>query len=461
MSSLVITHINTKGKPIGTLDDKTKVEVVGALAGEEVLVDVGTKKKRGVAKGFLLQVIKPSPERVEARCPHVPQCGGCTWQQMDYAAQLKTKEEMVRTSFGSLLEGATFLPIIGCSDPWRYRNKMEYSFSQTSAGKRYLGLILAGGGGRVLNLEECHLTSQWSVGVLKSVREWWLATDLAAYHHFRDTGALRTLTVREALQGRGKLVMLTVSGNPEYALKKEEIQKFSESVIAATPAEELADLSIFVRVQQIMKGQPTQFYEMHLHGPDHIVETLYVDIGSEVRTLQFKVSPSSFFQPNTKQAGVLYSRALQMVQNLKGSTVFDLYCGTATIGLALATVAKEVIGIELNRHAILDAEVNKELNSVTNLTLYHGDVGKVLEEIPQRPDLVIVDPPRAGLDERALKNLIALGAPEILYLSCYPPSQAANIVELAKAGYRLVQIQPVDQFPHTMHVENIAYLVKN
>lgn len=456
MQHLVIKHLSTKGRGIAPLESGSKVEVIGALAGEEVLVEVGQKKRHGVFKGFLQEVIKPSPDRVTPRCVHVPHCGGCTWQQMDYGAQLQAKQNMVHNAFKTLIEEQKpeVLPIIGCPDPWRYRNKMEFSFSQTAAGKTYLGLVLAGGNGRVLNLTECHLTSQWMVRVVEEVRTWWEASNLAAYHHYRDTGHLRTLTVREAKQGKGKLVMLTVSGNPDFALTKEQVQGYVEALKRTTPDHET--LSIFLRIQQLIKGSPTQFYEMHLSGPDHFLETMHI----QGRALHFKVSPTSFFQPNTLQAEVLYNRSLSLLKDLPNARVYDLYCGTATISLALACVAKEVIGIELNPHAVMDAECNKELNQIQNLTLYKGDVGVILDQLKgsEAPSIAVVDPPRAGLDERALRNLLSLNAQQILYLSCYPPTQAENIQVLTQAGYRLVSVQPVDQFPHTMHVENIAYL---
>lgn len=456
MRRLKISHLSSKGKPIAFLDPQTKVEVIGALPGEEVSVECGSKKRHGTCKGFLKEVLVASAERVAPRCVHVPQCGGCIWQQMDYTAQLKAKEELVQRVFPN----HPVLPIIGCEDPWHYRNKMEFSFSQTAAGKSFLGLVLAGGNGRVIDLQECHLGSPWMIDVLNEVRNWWHSSSLQAYHPYRDAGSLRSLTVREAKQGRGKLVMLTVSGNPQYAITREQIDGFVEAVKQAT--EEKETLSIFLRIHQILPGSPTQFYEMHLFGPDHFIEMLHV----AGRSFQFKISPTSFFQPNTLQAERLYTEALQKLQNLASARVFDLYCGTATLSLVLASFAKEVVGIELNPYAVMDAEANKEFNHLSNVTLHKGDVGKVLESLKkngdfQPPDIAVVDPPRAGLDERALKELLSLEAKQILYLSCYPPSQAENIKVLLEGGYKLKSLQPVDQFPHTFHVENIAYLAKD
>ncbi|NGX38166.1 MAG: 23S rRNA (uracil-C(5))-methyltransferase RlmCD [Chlamydiae bacterium] len=400
-----------------------------------------------------------SIDQVEARCGHVPECGGCCLQQMDYSSQLDFKEEWVQKLFSPFIEShhTEVRPILGCENPWRYRNKMEFSFSQNRAGDHFLGLMLAGGRGKVLNLSECMLVSKWYIETLSSARDWWKESGLSAYHHRTDSGHLRTLTLREAKQGKGKMAMLTVSGNPSFALKKEQIQKFVACIKKTTPDEHL---SIFLQVHQIAKGRPTQFFEMHLHGPDHITERLEVELEGQTHTLDFKISPTSFFQPNTVQAQKVYSEGLQML-SLCGARLFDLYCGGATIGLAAAKSAKEVMGIELNHHSVFDAKWNQEVNGIQNFTIHRGDVGEVLTDLNvASPDIVVVDPPRVGLGEIALQHVKNLGAKEILYISCSPITQAENIQVLIEAGYRLKILQPVDQFPHTAHVENICLLQK-
>lgn len=455
MQRLKIDHLSARGRAVALLEGGARVEVTGALSGEEVLVSLGTKKRRGTRKGFLQEVVTSSSDRVIPRCRHVPHCGGCLWQQMSYPAQLRTKQELVQNIFA----GFSVQPIIACQNPWNYRNKMEFSFSQTAEKKSFLGLVLAGGNRRVLNIEECHLTSPWAIAALQEVRKWWMASSLAAYHHYRDSGHLRTLTIREAKRGKGKLVMLTVSGNPEYQITSKQIADFVEAIKQITPDREY--LSIFLRVQQLLKGLPTQFYEMHLFGPDHFIEEMQIN----GRKLLCKISPTSFFQPNTIQAEILYSTALGMLKNLPQARVFDLYCGTATISLALALHAREVVGIEINPHAVMDAQCNKVLNQIDNLTVHCGDVATILERLRadcnfQHPDIVVVDPPRAGLDQKAVSQILSLRPDQILYLSCYPPTQAENIQALLQEGYSLEVLQPIDQFPHTPHVENIAHLVR-
>jgi len=447
---ILIDVLSKKGRGVCSSE---KFEVPGALEGEEVRVAPGPRQKKHRI-GYLREVLTPSPLRVEPRCVHVPQCGGCPLQQLDYGAQLKRKQAQVEGEFERLIQefSATVRPIVGCDDPWNYRNKMEFSFSENRDGEKFLGLILAGSRGRVFNLKSCSIASSWFDQIVEGVRTWWEESGLSAYHFKTDQGHLRTLTLREAKQGVGKMVMLTVSGNPEFALKQSQIDRFVELIQKISAHE---TVSIFLQVHQVCKGKPTQFYEMLLAGPDHITERLEIELEKEIYPLEFKISPTSFFQPNTLQAQKLYSLGLAGL-SLKGKRVFDLYCGAATLGISAALVAKEVVGIELNPYAVFDARWNVEANKVENVRIEKGDVGELLSKIQEAPDVVIVDPPRIGLDAKALKHLVELSPEEILYISCNPKSQRENAEELIKAGYRLKMIQPVDQFPHTYHIENIC-----
>ncbi|HEY2811268.1 MAG TPA: 23S rRNA (uracil(1939)-C(5))-methyltransferase RlmD [Rhabdochlamydiaceae bacterium] len=426
------------------------VEIIGGLPGDILEVELGPKRRRK-RQGRLLRVLRASGMRREPRCMHVPYCGGCAWQQMDYGAQLGVKEGWLRELFG---EEAPIRPIIPCEEPWQYRNKMEFSFSQNKAGERFLGLVLAGSRGHVWNIGECHLVSPWFMTVLEAVRKWWAQSGLEAYRR-DDTGSLRTLTVREGKNTGDKLILLTVSGNPAFGWQQRHIKGFVEAVEGAVGRERV---SIFLRIQQACKGSQTQFYEMHLSGPDHLLEKCRVG----GREFTFKISPSSFFQPNTAQAERLYSAALEMISGVK-EHILDLYAGIGTLGIVCSERAKQVTAIELNPYAVFDGESNKEINGITHCRMVRGDVGKALQALRQEegfvlPDLVIVDPPRSGLDKEALAHLAHLGPEEILYISCNPATQAANIHELAKAGYILSALQPVDQFPHTVHLEAIALL---
>lgn len=375
-------------------------------------------------------------------CIHVPECGGCTLQQTPYEQQLLLKQAEIEKIFSPL----AVKPIIPCQDPWAYRNKMEFSFSQNKAGDRFLGLILRRSRGKVFNLQECLISPSWMAEALQRVRAWWESTSLTAFNFRSGLGTLRTLTLREGRRTGDRLAMLTVSGDPRFALTRSQLNGFIQALNDPK-------MSIFLRVQQAIAGSPTQFFEMHLSGPDHIREELHL----QGRTLRFKISPTSFFQPNTAQAEVLYNTALEIAQMTPRSTVYDLYCGTATLGMAFALKAEQVIAIELNPHAVFDAKVNAEVNQIGNIDIQCGDVGKVLSTASVlNPDLAIVDPPRPGLDALALEALKKLQPRQILYVSCNPVTQAQNIAQLPE--YKIVQIQPVDQFPHTPHIENIILL---
>jgi 23S rRNA (uracil1939-C5)-methyltransferase len=314
-------------------------------------------------------------------------------------------------------------------------------------------LILDSSRGKVFNLTECHLVNSWFAEGVQAVRKWWKENELEAYHPYRNTGSLRTLTMREGQRTGDRMVFLTVSGNPEYALRKHHIESFVAYLRDAIEPLD-SELSIFLRIQQTAKGMTTNFYEMHLHGPDHIRETLHVS----GKPLTFKISPVAFFQPNTRQAEQLYSTALHLSGIPDNGIVFDLYCGTGTLGICAAQKAKQVIGIELSPEACLDAVANAKANGIDNIDIRCGSVSEVLQTIKLHPDLVMVDPPRAGLDSKAIRLLIDLKPKMILYVSCNPVTQAENVAAFLEAGYQLKVIQPVDQFPHTTHVENIVIL---
>lgn len=378
------------------------------------------------------------------RCRHFGDCGGCRFQDVEYAQQLVNKQKEVE-----LLFGQPVLPIVPCDIPWHYRNKMEYTFSMDKKGSRFLGLIRRHSRGHVINLEECWLVNPWFQTALQATRDWWERRALHAYHPHKDTGSLRTLTLREGIFTGDRMAILTVSGNPEWAVKKEDLSSFVSDLQAACGNE--APLSIYLRIHQALKGRPTEFFEMHLAGPAFMRERLGL--------LEFHISPSAFFQPNPRQAEKLYRLAQEMLQLKPGGVIWDLYCGTGTLSLVLAAIAKQVIGVELSPEAALDARENVKLNRVNNVTIVTGDVGQVLEQgdhLP--PDAIVVDPPRAGLDNRALQQILKARPSQILYIACNPKTQAENCHVLKEGGYRIKKVQPVDQFPHTPHVENMVLL---
>lgn len=447
---------------------RASVSIPFTMPGDQVLAAVG-KPKRGQVDGRLDAIIQPSPDRIAPKCVHFGVCGGCRWQHVPYAMQLAQKQSQIHALFAPFITAATQLhPILPSEPHWNYRNKMEFSFSSDRHGNRYLGLMQQQGRGHVFNLTECHLVNPWMADCVAAVRAWWgpFADRVDAYHPRSNRGTLRTLTVREGKRSGDRLVMLTVSGDPEFALPGDALQAWKQALIkACTPPEPGAQLSLFLCIHQAVKGHETQFYEMLLHGPDHIRERLSVEAvpGRGAKSLTFKVAPRAFFQPNPLQAERLYSRALQLLQVTSTDVVYDLYCGTGTLGIATSPFVSQVIGIERSPEAALDARTNAADNSCENVKILTGDVGEILrqrQEAGSAPlaNVVLVDPPRAGLGDEAVARVLSLQPEQLLYISCNPKTQAVDMAQLCAAGYQLIALQPVDQFPHTIHTENIALL---
>ncbi len=438
--TLAIQDLSPRGYGVARWQ-KNKIEIAHAIPGDTVLADCNLRRNRP-AKGRILSILSPSPDRVEPRCAHASLCGGCCWQQMDYNAQLRYKQAFVEATFGSPVQ-----PILSAPSPWRYRNKMEFSFSENRAGTKFLGLMIAQAEPYVFNVEHCHLTNPWMSEVLRTVRDWWSQSALPAYNGRDNSGLLRYLTLREGMRTGQKMAILNTSASLDT-------EGFVDAVRSALPGEEP---SIFLRIHRTLKGTPTDFSEEHLSGPTFIIEELRLSD----RTLSFAISPSSFFQPNTLQAEVLYDTAMRLLAPAPSNLLFDLYAGTGTLAMAFASRVAKVVAVELNSQSVLDGQNNAQRNNITNVTFHAGDVGNILTKIGQQPDAVIVDPPRAGLDPQAVQQLIRLSPQKILYIACNPLTQTENCQELLAAGYSLAAIQPVDQFPHTYHIENIVLLVKN
>lgn len=467
-AKVAITQLSTKGNGLGLYQPETgnqrTLEVPFTMPGDEVNAKI-FKKRKGNFQCKLEEVLVPSPNRIPAKCLHFGICGGCRWQHIPYHQQLAYKEAYIKECFSSLLTPElTIHPINACEEPWGYRNKMEFSFSSNQAGEKFLGLMMDASKGKVLNLTECHLVHGWFVDALKAVRDWWENSTIDAYHPYRNTGSLRTLILREGFRSGERLAMLTVSGNPDYAIRQDDLRALAAALQRAVGVGAgQKPLSIFLRIQQIAKGRPTEFYEMQLDGSDTIQETLYITKDRHKEALKFNLSPSAFFQPNPLQAEKIYSYVLQLANIPSDAVVYDLYCGTGTLGICLAKHVKEVIGIELSAESAHDAKENIKLNHLENVRIFKGAVGDVLGKMQHQadippPDVVVVDPPRAGLDPDSIRLLQALKPSTLVYVSCNPATQASNIADFIKGGYRLECLQPVDQFPQTVHVENIAIL---
>lgn len=435
--------------------------VPNSLPGETVRCDLfhcKTKKVPGLL-AKVTEVITPSLSRIQPKCKHFSSCGGCTWQQMPYDEQLAIKEATLRDLFADVVtESCAFYPIIGCPSPWYYRNKMEFSFSQDLKGQKFLGLIMRCSKGRVFNVEECHLVDSWVSKTLQGVLGWWQESTLSAYYPPRGSGHLRSLTMRQAHATGDRVVILTVSGNPDYPMKQSDLDRFLEVCKRiASPQQNGATLSCVVRIQQAHKGRETQFFEMLLSGPDSFRERIKVG----AKELEFVLSPSSFFQPNSLQASCIYEKALELACLKPHMVLYDLYAGIGIFGMCASHLVKEVIAIELSADSAYDAKVNSDRLKLANFRMIRSDVAKALQDktLPQA-DVVIVDPPRTGLGPQAIEHITALNPSTIVYVSCNPKTQKIDVQELVKTGYKPVAIQPIDQFPQTIHVENIVILSK-
>jgi 23S rRNA (uracil1939-C5)-methyltransferase len=373
---------------------------------------------------------------VGPKCRHFGLCGGCRLQHIPYDAQLAEKEAYVAACFNLPTK-----PILPAKSAWRYRNKMEFSFSQSKKGEKFLGLMRERG--RVENLEECHLTSPWFTETLKKVRTWWQKTDLSAYHPHTNQGLMRTLILREGIRTKEKMAMLTISEAP---FESAHLDSFIDALVDVD--------ALILRKQIIKKKTPTRFEEHVLRGVNHIHELLYDDAG---RALIFRIRGASFFQPNTSQAEKIYQYAVASAHLTHNDHVLDLYCGTGSLGIFASRYSKQVVGIEIIPEAVQDAKENLKLNAISNMEILEGDVGERLSTLSFQPSVVFVDPPRAGLGAKTLAQLQALGPRKIIYVSCNPSTQAADCQALQ--NYEIHSLQPIDQFPHTPHVENIALLL--
>jgi 23S rRNA (uracil1939-C5)-methyltransferase len=418
------------------------------LPGDTVRARV-TKVQRRHAEAVTTDVVAPGPLRVDAPCAHYPACGGCRFQDLAYDAQVATKHQWVADSLQRLagLPDAPLDPIVPAASQFHYRNKMEYSFTQTTDADGTvgptLGLHKAGRWDEVLEIEKCWLTSDTGNLVRNTVRDWAREEKLPAYDQETHEGYLRHLLVREG-RNTGQVLVQLVTNRGERFDRERLIE-----VLTAIPAVKSIHWSVNKGVAEVT-NLPTDL----LWGDDAIEE--------EIDGLRFRVRPNAFLQTNTEMAAQLYAIAREFAALSGGETVYDLYCGIGTIGLSMAAQAMTVWGIEISEESVACAIENQELNGIGNTAFFAGNVGEVLNDLRQRagdPDVVVVDPPRAGLAGKALRRLGEIGAPRIVYVSCNPTTLAGDAKRLGEDyGYRLVRARPVDMFPHTPHVECVALL---
>jgi 23S rRNA (uracil1939-C5)-methyltransferase len=415
------------------------------LPGDTVRARV-TKVQRRHAEALATEVLKPGPQRVEAPCRHYPACGGCRFQDLAYDAQAASKEAQVGDALrriGGIAE-PPLEPILPAEEIFHYRNKLEYSFTQLEDGPT-LGFHKAGRWDEVLEIEQCWLTTDLGNAIRNAVREWARGDRLVAYDQAEHTGYLRHLVVREGRNTSQVLVQLVTGPGEKF-----DTGGFVD-LLRAFPEVRSIHWSVNESSAEVT-NLPTKL----LWGDEAIEE--------ELCGLRFRVRPNAFLQTNTQMAEKLYGFAKEYAALTGGETVYDLYCGIGTIGLTLARDALTVWGVEVSEESVACALENADLNGIGNAAFFAGNVGQSLEDLHERsgdPDVVVVDPPRAGLAGKALKRLGEIGAPRIVYVSCNPTTLAGDAKRLGSDyGYELVRARPVDMFPHTPHVETVALLTR-
>jgi 23S rRNA (uracil1939-C5)-methyltransferase len=420
------------------------VFVRGGLPGDRVLARV-TKMKRGFAEATAQAVLEPSSERVEAPCPYFGVCGGCRFQDLAYEAQIAAKERQVRDALERIgrIDDPPLEPIVPAASQYGYRNKLEYSFTAGEDGGVELGFHKAGRWDEVIGIDACLLTTDVGNAVRNAVRDWAREERLDPYDQTSGKGYLRHLVVREGRNTGQALVLLVTSPGERFEAGYfvDVLRRFPEV------------RSIHWAIND-SPGQHTNLPTKLLWGEEAIEE--------ELLGLRFRLRPSAFLQTNTEMAEQLYRLAGEYAALSGRENVFDLYCGTGTIGLSLARNAAAVWGVEISEEAVACAIENAELNGIENARFFAGNVGQSVEELVEqagRPDVVVVDPPRAGLAGKSLRRTGRLGAARIVYVSCNPTTLASDAQVLRdEFGYELVRCRPVDMFPHTPHVESVSLL---
>jgi 23S rRNA (uracil1939-C5)-methyltransferase len=454
-----ITDIGAEGNALARVDNLV-VFVPMLIPGDVVDLRIVRKRKKYL-EGRVIRFHEYSPDRIEPRCIHFGICGGCKWQHLPYQHQLRYKEKQVRDSLIRI--GKTELPeidpIIGSGEIYNYRNKLEYTFSnkrwltkeeiesETSFKKENaLGFHIPGLFDKVLDIQVCHLQPEPSNSIKNAVREYALENDLEFFDLREQKGFLRNLVIRNSLDGK---VMVLVVFFHENIKKREGLLDFLSAKF-----NQISSLMYVINSKKndSLNDQSPVLYK----GEDHLVEAM--------DELKFRIGPKSFYQTNTRQANILYNLVLDYAGLSGNEILYDLYTGTGTIANFISTHVKKVIGIEYVDEAIADARINSSINNITNTVFISGDVKEVLSEqffaVNGKPDVIITDPPRAGMHEDVVMAIAKAAPDKIVYVSCNPSTQARDI-QLLSDSYYVAAVQPVDMFPHTHHVENVVLLKRN
>ena len=431
-------------------EEERCVIVKNGVPGQKVRFSVN-KIRKGKAEGRLLEVLEPSPIEIESKCPHFGQCGGCTYQNLPYEEQVRIKEAQVKAMMDGAVEGDYIWEGVKPSPVTQeYRNKMEFSFGdEYKDGPLALGMHKRGSFHDIVNVSDCQIVDEDYRKILTCTLEYAKETGLPYYHRMRHIGFFRHLLVRKAVKTKEILIDLVTTTEAE--LEKEfDGQRWVKKLLSLELDGTIAGILNTKNdsVADVVKDEGTEI----LYGQDYFYE--------ELLGLKFKITPFSFFQTNSLGAEVLYETAREYIGETKDKVIFDLYSGTGTIAQILAPVAKKVVGVEIVEEAVEAARENAELNGLNNCTFWAGDVLKVIDELGEVPDLIMLDPPRDGVHPKALEKITNFGVDRVVYIACKPTSLARDLEMLQGRGYRVERIGCVDLFPGTVHIETVCLMSK-
>ena len=463
INNVEIIDAGSEGMSIAKPEEKVVFIPFGA-PGDIVDIQV-FKKKSNYFDGKIVNIVKESDKRVKPVCQHFGLCGGCKWQHLDYQWQLYYKQKQVKDNLDRIakIEYPEITPILGCEKQYYYRNKVEYSFSNrkwltdgapagtyTEEQCKGFGYHLPGLFDRVIDIEHCYLQAEPSNEIRLFIKEFTMEKGLS-YHNVRaHQGTMRNVIVR--CNGKGEFMVIIIINEENSIVRNELIPALSEKFPQL--------ISIMLVINPKFNDTISDLPFECLKGDPYLIETMKSPrIGFE--DLSFRVGPVSFFQTNVYQAERLYKAAFDLADVSGDELMYDLYTGTGTIALYFSRFVKKVVGIEYVEEAIADARINAQINNIDNATFYAGDMAKVLDDAfiveNGTPDIIVTDPPRAGMADKVIEQLKKIKAKKIIYISCNPATQARDL-QLLNDLYEVVAVQPVDMFPHTQHVENIASL---
>ncbi len=441
-SQFEITDIEFPNKGIGFWEDK-KVSVKNTLPGQTIIADV--KKKRKQFEGRLRQIVEKAPYEIQPKCAAFGKCGGCTYQNISYEKELEIKQKMVLDLLNKAgISGYKFLGIKGSPSTTAYRNKMEFSFGDNGEeGLLNLGMKKRESYYEVVNADKCLIVHKDIRNILKTVLDFFRNTDESFYHRVRHTGSLRHLLVRRG-HFTGEILVNLVTASQ----LKTDLEPLKNALLSLELEGEIKGISHIINdgVADAVKADK----HIILYGQDYFSEKL---LG-----LSFKISTFSFFQTNSAGAEVLYSTVRDFAGKGENQIIYDLYCGTGTIAQLMSTNAKKVVGIEIVEEAVEAAKVNANLNGIKNCEFIAGDVLNMVDQLNDKPDLIILDPPREGINPKAITKIIKFNADRLVYVSCKASSLAKDLKVFEENGYRIEQVQCVDMFPRTYHVETVVLL---